>query len=377
MSVSAPQPYEVAVADQDLDGLRARLRATRWDPNPGPGWEFGGNQTYLRELCSYWAEEYDWRALEGRINALENFRWDGIHFIYVRADGGGGSGGKLPIVLLHGWPGGPIEFLELIPLLSAGGHDVIVPSLPGYAFSGAPDPPLNVAGISGRLIDLLRDGLGLERVIIQGGDWGAIIGPRIAYDAPDLVAGIHVNAAFALPIPANLSDPPLSEAEQAYAQEGMRSMRREGYHLVPQGRAPDAMAPGMLDSPAGQAAWLVEKYRSWSDCGGEIERRFSKRQTCDLLTLYWVTGTIGSSMRLYAAEARDRWRLSEGETIGVPAAVADFPIELLRPPREWVERNLTDLRSWTEMPSGGHFAAIEEPELLGADVLAFAATLAD
>ena len=332
------------------------------------------DQAYLRELCAYWAEDYDWRVLERRLNALANFRWDGIHFI---REPGEGAGEQLPIVLLHGWPGGPIEFLDMIPMLTGAGHEVIVPSLPGYGFSEPPASPLNVAGIASALIGLLREGLGLDRVIVQGGDWGGIIGARIAFDDPDLVAGLHSNAAFTLPIPAELSDPPLSEAEQAYAQEGMRSMRRGGYHLVPQGRAPDAMAPGMLDSPAGLAAWLVEKYRNWSDCDGEIERRFSKERTCELLTMYWVTGTIGSSMRLYAAEARDRWRFAEGERIGVPAAVADFPVEILRPPREWVERNLTDLRRWTEMPTGGHFAAIEEPELLADDVLAFAASLAD
>jgi pimeloyl-ACP methyl ester carboxylesterase len=368
----SPEAFEIAVAEATLDDLRGRLQATRWDPAPGPGWDYGADQAYLRELCAYWAGEYDWRALEARLNALRGFRWDGLHFFHEE---GNGATGKLPIVLVHGWPGGPIEFLDLIPTLTRAGHDVIVPSLPGYAFSKPPERPLNVTGIAGRLIALLRDGLGLERAIVQGGDWGGIIGPRIAFDDPELVAGLHTNCAFALPIPGDLGNPPLSEAEQAYAQEGMRSTRRGGYHLVPQGRAPDAMAPGMLDSPAGLAAWLIEKYRNWSDCDGEIERRFSKNRLCDLLTMYWATGSIGSSMRLYAAEARDRWRLEPGEGIGVPAAVADFPVEILRPPREWVERNLTDLRSWTEMPRGGHFAAIEEPGLLGDDVIAFASLL--
>ena len=372
LTVDDPQPYEVAVPEETLEDLRTRLRATRWERRAGPGWEYGMDQAYLRELCAYWASSYDWRALERRLNALANFRHEGIHFIYEPSET---ATGKLPIVLLHGWPGGPIEFLDLIPMLTEAGHDVIVPSLPGYGFSEPPATPLNVAGIASALIGLLREGLGLDRVIVQGGDWGGIIGARIAFDDPDLVAGLHSNAAFTLPIPAELSDPPLSEAEQAYAQEGMRSTRRGGYHLVPQGRAPDAMAPGMLDSPAGLAAWLVEKYRNWSDCDGEIERRFTKQRTCDLLTMYWVTGTIGSSMRLYAAEARDRWRFAEGERIGVPAAVADFPVEILRPPREWVERTLTDLRSWTEMPRGGHFAAIEEPRLLADDILRFASGL--
>ena len=167
----------------------------------------------------------------------------------------------------------------------------------------------------------------------------------------------------------------MSEAELAYARTAQRWRLREGFHLLTQGAAPDALAPGLHDSPAGLAAWLVDKYRRWSDCGGEVERRFSKDELCDLLTVYWATGTIASSMRLYAAEARNRWRLAAGERIEVPAAVADFPAELVRPPREWVERVLGDLRRWSAFDRGGHFAALEEPELLGDDLLEFLAEL--
>ena len=238
------------------------------------------------------------------------------------------------MLLLHGWPGAPIEFLELVPALVGAGHDVIVPSLPGFAFSDAPEPPLNVAGVSARLRELVA-ALGYDRYAIQGGDWGSIIGARMAFDDPGAVAGLHLNAPGVLPLPGDLSEPPMTEAEAAFVQEAQRWRLREGFHLLAQGAAPDALAPGLHDSPAGLAAWLVDKYRRWSDCGGEVERRFSKDELCDFLTLYWVTGTIASSMRIYAAEARDRWRLAAGERIEVPAAVADFPAELVRPPREW------------------------------------------
>ena len=181
---------------------------------------------------------------------------------------------------------------------------------------------------------------------------------------PGAVAALHLNAPGVLPLPGDLSEPPMSEAELAYAQTAQKWRLREGFHLLAQGAAPDALAPGFNDSPAGLAAWLVDKYRRWSDCDGEVERRFSKDQLCDLLTIYWATGTITSSMRLYAVEARDRWRLGAGERIEVPAAVADFPAELVRPPREWSERILPDLRRWTVFDRGGHFAAFEEPELL-------------
>jgi microsomal epoxide hydrolase len=213
--------------------------------------------------------------------------------------------------------------------------------------------------------------LGYRRYAVQGGDWGSIIGARMAFDDPDAVAALHLNAPGVLPLPGDLGEPPMTEAETAYAQTAQRWRLREGFHLLAQGAAPDALAPGFSDSPAGLAAWLVDKYRRWSDCEGEVEQRFSKDDLCDFLTIYWATATIGSSMRIYAAEARDRWRLAAGERIVVPAAVADFPAELVRPPREWSERVLGDLRRWTEFDRGGHFAAFEEPELLGSDLIAF------
>jgi microsomal epoxide hydrolase len=364
-----PAPYEISVPEETLDDLRARLRWTRWPEQPaGEGWELGVDIRYLTELCKYWTDAYDWRRLEARLNELDNRRWEGIHFISRRAGGGG-----LPVILVHGWPGGPIEFLDLIPILAAAGHDVVVPSLPGYAWSDDPGSPLDVAAVSARLRALMEDGLGYERYAAQGGDWGASITARMAFDSPTTVAAVHVNAVAVLPVPADLDTPPLSDAERAYIETGSRWRRRAGFHLFLHSAAPDAIGVGLSDSPAGLAAWLVEKYRRWSDCDGEVERRFSKDDLCDFLTMYWVTGTIASSMRLYLGERRARWRLGPGDRIEVPAAAADFPAEIVRPPREWAERIFTDLRRWTEMPRGGHFAAFEEPELLGTDLIEFLA----
>jgi microsomal epoxide hydrolase len=278
-------------------------------------------------------------------------------------------------MLIHGWPGGPIEFLDAIPLLLEAGHDVIVPSLPGYGWSDDPGAPLNVAAVSARLRALMERGLGYERYAVQGGDWGASIAARMVFDSPQSVAAVHINAVSVLPVPGDLADPPPSAAEQAYVETGTRWRRREGYHLFVQSAAPDAVAVGFNDSPAGLAAWLVDKYRRWSDCDGDVERRFSKNQLCDFLTMYWATSTIASSMRLYLGERRDRWRLGPGDRIEAPAAAADFPAEIARPPREWAERIFADLRRWTEMPRGGHFAAFEEPELLAGDVTGFLAEL--
>ena len=252
---------------------------------------------------------------------------------------------------------------------------MVAPSLPGFGFSDGPPRPLNVAGVAGAAARPDGAALGYERYAVQGGDWGSIIGARMAFDDPERgrrAAPEHAGG------PARGRRPRRSAAEPGGGRvraDGARWRLRGGFHLVVQGAAPDALAPGLADSPAGLAAWLVDKYRRWSDCDGEVERRFSKDDLCDLLTLYWATGTIGSSMRLYAGEARDRWRLAAGERIEVPAAVADFPAEIVRPPRAWCERVLGDLRRWTEFDRGGHFAAFEEPELLGDDLIAFLAEL--
>lgn len=220
--------------------------------------------------------------------------------------------------------------------------------------------------------------------MLAGGDWGGIIAARIAFDAPDRVAGMYVSTPGVLPRPGDLSDPPLSEEETAYAKRAMRWLRVAGHHMVIQSSAPDAISPALSDSAAGLAAYLVEKYRRWSDSDGDVERRFSKDELCDFLTMFWSTGSIASSMRLYFGERTNRWRLEPDETIDVPTAIGAFragmeedvagrpvPMMIGNPPREWSERVLSDLRQWTELPSGGHFAAFEEPQLYFDDLTRF------
>ncbi|MEK6278651.1 MAG: epoxide hydrolase family protein [Actinomycetota bacterium] len=361
--MSGPERLEISIEQSVFGDLRQRLARTRWPQQPHEGWELGVDIEYLRGLCAHWAEGYEPQRLPGLLNQFRNFRWRGLHFIHEQGE-------KLPLLLLHGWPGGPIEYLDVIPRLRAEGHEIAVPSMPGYGWSDDPGSPLNIAGVAARFRELVEEGLGWQRYGVVGGDWGAPVAARIAFDSPR-VAALHVFTPGTLPPSANLSDPPLREAEQAFIEQGMRWRRREGHHLLLQSTVPDIASPGLNDSPAGLAAYLLDKYRRWSDCDGDVEKRFSKDQLCDYLTMYWATGTIASSMRLYWGERADRWRPGEGDTIEVPAATAVFPAEIINPPREWTARLLTDLRRWTEMPRGGHFAAHEEPELLAEDVLAF------
>jgi pimeloyl-ACP methyl ester carboxylesterase len=364
-----PQPFEVEVPDTVFDDLRERLARTRWPQQPDAGWELGIELGYLRELCAHWAADYDPARLPGLLNGFSNYRWRGLHLIHEQ------GGEALPLLLLHGWPGGPIEYLDLIPRLRDAGHECAVPSMPGYAWSDDPGEPLNIAAVAARFRELAEEGLGWERYGVVGGDWGAPVAARIALDSRQRVAALYVFTPGVLPPAGELADPPLSDAEQAFVERGLRWRRREGHHMVIQSAVPDIVSVGLGDSPAGLAAYLVDKYRRWSDCDGEVERRFSKDQLCDYLTMYWATRTIASSMRLYWGERADRWRPAAGETVGVPSAAGIFPAEILNPPREWTARLLTDLRGWTEMPRGGHFAAHEEPELLADDVLGFIGSL--
>jgi pimeloyl-ACP methyl ester carboxylesterase len=367
--LSDPEAFEIAFPDQVFADLRERLARTRWAEQPSESWGLGVDVGYLQDLCSYWADRYDPGRLPGLMNRFSNYRWQGLHLIHEGSDGDG-----LPLLLLHGWPGGPIEYLDLTPRLTAAGHEVAVPSMPGYAWSDDPGAPLNIAAVAARFRDLAERGLGWDRYGVLGGDWGAPIAARIAFDS-QRVAALAIFTPGTLPPSAQLADPPLSEAEQAFIEKGLRWRRREGHHMLIQSTVPDVVSVGLNDSPAGLAAYLTEKYRRWSDCDGDLETRFSKDQLCDYLTMYWATGTIASSMRLYWGERAERWRPAPGESVDVPAAVAVFPAEIINPPREWTARLLTDLRRWTEMPRGGHFAAHEEPGLLADDVLAFMRTL--
>jgi pimeloyl-ACP methyl ester carboxylesterase len=375
----ALQPFKIQVPDDVLDDLRGRLARVRWpDEVPDGGWRYGTDLAYMKELCAYWLDRYDWRAQEARLNAFPQFIAPvggiDVHFVQVR-----GVGPKaFPLLLSHGWPGSVWEFHRLIPLLTdpgAHGGDpadaftVIAPSLPGYGFSFKPNQRrFGVAEIADLFARLMTDTLGWKRFGAQGGDWGAFITSRLGLAYASRVAGIHVNLLVVRPggpPPANPTD-----EEKTYFEE-LRQWEREetGYQGI-QGTRPQTLAYGLTDSPVGLAAWIVEKFRTWSDCGGNVERRFSKDVLLTNIMLYWVTGAINSSFWPYFARRHGAPPLPDNQRIEVPTAYASFPREILHPPRAWAERAY-NIKRWTLMPAGGHFAALEEPEALAADIRAF------
>jgi len=374
-----PRPFSIRVPDDVLTDLRARLERTRWpDAPPGAEWHFGTSLGYMQELVRYWHERYEWRLHEARLNRLPQFTAPvgGIDVHFVHAPGVGPD--PMPLLLTHGWPGSIVEFERLIPLLTdparfggdpADAFTVVAPSLPGYAFSFRPGQPrFGVEEIAEIFAALMTEVLGYRRFAAQGGDWGAFVTSRVAWAYAERIIGIHLNL-LAVRRDVVVPDEPTDE-ERAYLAQLSNWQRDEmGYQWI-QGTRPQTLAYALTDSPVGLAAWIVEKFRAWSDCDGEVERRFSKDMLLTNVMLYWVTGAIGSSFWPYYARLHRPWPIPHGQRIEVPTAYAAFPREILLPPRVWAER-VYDIRRWTVMPAGGHFAALEEPEALAADVRAF------
>ena len=373
------RPFRVDVPEGDLSDLRSRLQAARW-PNEvdGAGWDYGTDLGYLRELVAYWSDGFDWRAQEARLNAVDGFMTeiDGqpIHFLHQRSP----HPDALPLVLVHGWPGSVVEFLDLVPALTdppdpADAFHVVVPSLPGYAFSG----PTAERGWHPRRIAAafaeLMDALGYERYGVQGGDWGSIVVANMADLRPDRVAGLHVNFLSA-PRPEGERTASLPPDEQARI-EAMRAWQQTetGYSAI-QGTKPQTVGYALDDSPVGLAAWIVEKFRAWSDCGGDVERSFSKDQLLTNVSVYWFTRTATSSARLYYEMRQAGAAAVPRAPITVPTGVANYPGEIGRAPRSWADRRY-NVTHWVDLPRGGHFAALEVPDIFVRDVRAFFRTV--
>jgi pimeloyl-ACP methyl ester carboxylesterase len=357
------EPFTIAVDDRVLEDLQVRLTRTRW-PGAAPGepWTQGTDLGWLQDLCAYWAAGYDWRIHERALNAHPQFVADldglWVHYVHVRRGG-------TPLILTHGWPSAFVEYLPLVDRLA--GFDLVIPSLPGYGFSERP-PTCTTRDVA-RLWHRLMRGLGYTRYAAGGTDFGSEVTTYMALDDPDPLVGIHLSNVDNQPTPTT----PLTDAEQAFvaATERWDAVER-GYSLV-QGTRPQTLAVGLTDSPAGLAAWILEKWRQWADTGGDIDARFDRDFLLTLVTLYWVTGTIGTSIRDYADNrAAATAILPPGSYVRVPTAIANFHHNYADEgtrPREWAER-LYHVTRFTDMPRGGHFAAVEEPDLLAADITA-------
>jgi pimeloyl-ACP methyl ester carboxylesterase len=382
MSIEQASPFEIRVHDDVLADLAVRLEATRLPPEQGPsGWDAGASPAYLRELLAYWRQGYDWRAQEAKLNSFRQMRVEvdfaDIHFIYER-----GRGPRpMPLVLTHGFPDSFTRFLKIIPLLTdPGSHgadpadsfDVVVPSLPWCGFS-RPDVDGGLFDVHQRWHALMTDVLGYERYGAHGGDWGGTISEQIARSHAKSVIGIHLTD---VPFWHSLREPDApTAAETEYLAQIRRFQEQQGAYALIQGRKPQTLTDALDDSPLGLAAWLTEKFQRWSDC--DDLSCYTKDEMLTNVMVYWVTGSIGSSFTPYydvLNAGAPRW-ISEAvkQKLGsdeVPAGFALFPKDLSHPPREWAER-FFNVQRWSEFPRGGHFAAMEQPEALAADIRDF------
>ena len=369
------RPFRIAIPDADIADLHARLDRTRWpDEINDDAWGWGTPLPWLQKLVHHWRHEYDWRAQEARLNALPQFMAtiDGqdIHFIHIRGEGEN----PFPLLLIHGWPGSVVEFEKLAPLLTRGPNafSLVIPSLPGFGFSARPTARGMTPVAIGRLFAKLMAGLGYTRYGAQGGDWGSIITTQLALVDPAHLAGIHLNMVVAGGPPGG--DPgELTEAEQQGLADMARYFETDSGYMQIQATKPQTLGYGLEDSPAGLAAWIVEKFRSWSDCGGDVESVFTRDQLLTNIMCYWCTGTAHSSARLYYENrVGDGW--VAGQRVEVPTGAAIYPREIIRPPRRWAEASY-NITHWREQPRGGHFAAMEQPGLYVEDVRDFFRTV--
>jgi epoxide hydrolase len=371
--------FRIEVDDEVLEDLRHRLRRTRWpERETVQDWSQGVPLDYVRELCRYWAEEYDWRATQARLNEVSQFRTEidglGIHFIHARSP----HPDALPLVMTHGWPGSVVEFRKVIgpltdPVADGGtasdAFHVVCPSLPGYGFSDKPTRPgWTVEKVARAWMELMAR-LGYDRYGAQGHDWGTSISASIGQQDPDHVVGIHLVPPLAAPDPATFDD--LTDAERRALEDLQRAGDAEDGYSLEQSTRPQSVGYGLVDSPAALCAWIIEKFRSWSDCDGDLDNVFTRDELLDNLMLYWLPGTGASSARLYwesFKQVQRQFRSSTTDVVATPTGCSIFPKENPRPSRRWAEKRFVNICYWNEPQKGGHFGAFEQPELFVKEV---------
>ncbi len=355
------KPTRISIDQPILDRIARRVADAEigYAPDDDASWKYGVDAAWLSSLRDYWRDHYDWRVAEAKFNVHPQFRCeiDGIsvHFFHFRAPGGKGY----PIVLTHGWPGSPLEFMEAAPQLAEQGFDVIVPSLPGYGFSGRPPRPIGPAKVAAMWRQLMVDGLGYRRFGAQGGDWGSVVTRELGRTHGDVVGAIHLNMMHHTP--AGEPSPELIKWQQRL---GGLMMLSSAYAMI-HGTRPQTIGLALADSPIGFAGWVIEKCRAWSDCGGDVESVFSKDALITNVMTYLVTGNVQSGIWMYSGLGASSFSPAP---ITVPTGFAEFPAEFLPPaPRAAVEQSVNIVR-WTKMPKGGHFAAWEQPALFAREV---------
>ncbi len=375
-----PTAFSLNVPDTELADLKERLSRARFlERTPDGAWDYGTSVDYMRDLVAHWTTDFDWRAQEALLNSFPQFKVPlhdiDVHFLHVPGKGPDPT----PLLLMHGWPGSVFEFLEIIPRLTDperfGGRaedafTVIAPSLPGFGLSFSPGQKrFSIEEIADCLVALMTDVLGYERFAAQGGDWGSFAATRMAYAHPDRLIGIHLNL---LPLTRNADAAANPTPDEAVYYEQLRTFLREetGYQWI-QGTRPDTLALALHDSPLGLASWIIEKFWRWSDCDGDLSTAFERDRLLANISLYWFTGAIASSFWPYYARLHGDWPVPMGETVDVPAGYAEFKVEILKPPRSLAQRMYSDLRRWTVMERGGHFAALEQPAALATEIQAF------
>ena len=372
------EPFVISVDDAVLDDLRRRLENTRWpEKEPVDDWSQGVPLSYVQEVCDYWANTYQWREREAALNRFSQYKTTvadlDIHYIHVRSP----EPDAFPLLITHGWPGSVVEFHKVIePLTNPTAHggdaaeafDVICPSLPGYGFSGKPsETGWGVGKVAEAWVELMAQ-LGYERWGAQGGDWGAAVTTTIGSIEGSGCAGIHVNMPLGRPGP---DDTPENDAERRVVEALTHYQDWDSGYSKQQATRPQTLGYGLTDSPAGQAAWILEKFYAWTDCNGHPENALSRDEMLDNIMLYWLNSAATSSARLYW-ESFGKFRPSP---VTVPAGVAAFPKEILPTVPRWAAAMYPNLTHWTDMDRGGHFAAIEQPELFVDDVRAFFNTI--
>jgi pimeloyl-ACP methyl ester carboxylesterase len=388
---TASQSFKISIDQLVIDDLINRIGGTRWtDEIENSKWEYGTNKTYLKELCNYWEFNFNWKKQEEYLNSFQHFKTTidgvGIHFIHQKGEGET----SIPLLLTHGYPDTFVRFLKIIPLLTKADEngfsfDVIIPSIPGYGFSNIPtETGMNTKRVAALFANLMTKELGYGKFIAHGGDWGGGITEQIALYHDEFLLGIHLTD-----VPFQHGLTPLNDAsgeEKKYLETTTKWQQTEGAYAMIQSTKPQTLAFGLNDSPVGLAAWIIEKFQSWSDSDGDVEHCFTKDELLTNITIYWTTQTINSAFRLYNEAMKAMIQAmynplnklnpfdKTGKRTEVPAAFAIFPKDISSPPKDFANR-FFNVQQWTEMPQGGHFAAMEQPELLAEDIRKFATEL--